>query len=927
MLDKLISNARRWIGFKEKGVQATGRPMTGGYESFNYTYWQQARDLPPFDFWAIHAMLRDSQVRLCLAIRSAPLFGVEWGWKERGQWQPGIKADRPEVAAFVERQMNKIWHNHLQEILKAQIWGWSAAEVCLRLGPTNLIEVNRLEFRRAEDTRLITRRGEPAGVEFRRVQGDDSGSVVNISFPEAFFHAYDKEPGQDYGNSALFGAFSPWCDKWLNGGALDVRRLFMHRDAYGSGDLGYPDGSTFIEGKEIPNRDIARKIMDDIRSGHSICRPSERDEKGNEKWPYQRAQVTANPQHILQYPKDLDDEIRQGMGIPDGVIDDAGTGAWGGKRIPMAAFYASLDSWVVTICNELTEQVLEPLVMWNFGQAHDFEIDHKPLAEQAMEQQSNAGGGMQPQQQQPGQPGGPNQQSDDDNDPFGAFIDEPDDGPQDGDTRPGKIGNTLEFKRSRWRDENKRITSMSLAKRAAELVNGATERVRLSLGDQTRAPEGGVTIDGTLYKGGEFVPGKTQQEVDDAAKSGSTKQEPAKANYNPQTQSEEFKNWFGDWENDPGGASKVVDAEGRPLAVYHGTSSPGFDSFSPEKIGSATDGGHLGRGFYFSTDSKITDGSQASIPVWLSIRRPLTISLPSFRDDKRDVVRQALGLPENASSEEVTRSAQDAGFDGVILDYGPAGYHHREIVAFDPAQIKSATGNRGTFDSESDNIRMSLARMSWERYEGDRGGSGWKNTATGEVRYQDDMPGESDTKDKDPESPSPGDIKADGNKTWRFNRNAKWELVDKDGWGHVADRTSFDSFVQEAKSWDTSKGNLESVVDLASGDFIRTAEKGVGLNFEGYASYINASTVRKVIKDHGNEKDPYLSVSMEDIENIGDALNFPDEIIPAGKDAETGLSAIEVRKRFNGRTVVIQLIHSKKRRLAVKTMFKQRSKK
>jgi hypothetical protein len=33
----------------------------------------------------------------------------------------------------------------------------------------------------------------------------------------------------------------------------------------------------------------------------------------------------------------------------------------------------------------------------------------------------------------------------------------------------------------------------------------------------------------------------------------------------------QFKAWFGDWENDPENASKVVDENGEPLVVYHGT--------------------------------------------------------------------------------------------------------------------------------------------------------------------------------------------------------------------------------------------------------------------------------------------------------------------------------------------------------------------
>lgn len=37
--------------------------------------------------------------------------------------------------------------------------------------------------------------------------------------------------------------------------------------------------------------------------------------------------------------------------------------------------------------------------------------------------------------------------------------------------------------------------------------------------------------------------------------------------------SDKFKRWFGDWENDPQNASKVVDGNGLPLPVYHGTTS------------------------------------------------------------------------------------------------------------------------------------------------------------------------------------------------------------------------------------------------------------------------------------------------------------------------------------------------------------------
>ena len=44
----------------------------------------------------------------------------------------------------------------------------------------------------------------------------------------------------------------------------------------------------------------------------------------------------------------------------------------------------------------------------------------------------------------------------------------------------------------------------------------------------------------------------------------------------------EFKAWFGDWENDPANASKVVDENGEPLVCYHQSDSEKIDVFKPK---------------------------------------------------------------------------------------------------------------------------------------------------------------------------------------------------------------------------------------------------------------------------------------------------------------------------------------------------------
>ena len=43
-----------------------------------------------------------------------------------------------------------------------------------------------------------------------------------------------------------------------------------------------------------------------------------------------------------------------------------------------------------------------------------------------------------------------------------------------------------------------------------------------------------------------------------------------------------FKAWFGDWEHDPENASKVVDENGEPLVVFHGSKTAGFTVFNKD---------------------------------------------------------------------------------------------------------------------------------------------------------------------------------------------------------------------------------------------------------------------------------------------------------------------------------------------------------
>ena len=144
-----------------------------------------------------------------------------------------------------------------------------------------------------------------------------------------------------------------------------------------------------------------------------------------------------------------------------------------------------------------------------------------------------------------------------------------------------------------------------------------------------------------------------------------------------QVRTKAFKEWFGDWENDPANASKVVDENGEPMVMTHNTTANPFDVFNTEKS--------LGKASYFANSLAIENGEvggfvkgNTNISTFLNIRNPYeSIEFTDFDD------------------------AREEGYDGAII----SGDGMMVAAAFSPNQIKSATDNIGTFDANNPDIR------------------------------------------------------------------------------------------------------------------------------------------------------------------------------------------------------------------------------
>lgn len=173
-----------------------------------------------------------------------------------------------------------------------------------------------------------------------------------------------------------------------------------------------------------------------------------------------------------------------------------------------------------------------------------------------------------------------------------------------------------------------------------------------------------------------------------------------------------------------GNVSKVVDENGEPLAVYHGT--PKFDRFNIFKKGS---GGYLGPAMYFTNlkayaqkyENKWGEGGNL-YDVFLSLRNPLVVKSINPAKEILKTIYGKDGIYDKRSQKQsydtkILSSAdikklQSKGYDGVIWEYGGS----KEYAVYDSSKIKSATDNIGTFNTNNSDIRYSISEDDAARF-------------------------------------------------------------------------------------------------------------------------------------------------------------------------------------------------------------------
>jgi hypothetical protein len=181
-----------------------------------------------------------------------------------------------------------------------------------------------------------------------------------------------------------------------------------------------------------------------------------------------------------------------------------------------------------------------------------------------------------------------------------------------------------------------------------------------------------------------------------------------------------FKQWFGDWENSPENSSKVVDENGEPLPVYHGTNYSDFTEFDDLYIGNNTN--NAKSGFYFTNnylsalsytesdwdwreeDEKDESTDERDILYcFLNIRNPLEKNYSNKYLYESDWSFSDLALEKN----------KDGAIQYNVIDNWSFGdknkkedYIGNNYIVFNSNQIKLSDGSNTTFDSNNPDIRF-----------------------------------------------------------------------------------------------------------------------------------------------------------------------------------------------------------------------------
>lgn len=365
--------------------------------------WMRGADMPQItlrrdlEFMQMHPIVSSA-----LDYYKSGIAGAEfWGGPDHNN-PDNIKgkpiSPDPRVAEFVLAHVERFWQRGVPFLQDGGYpYGWAGGEHIYKEVHGMMVWSHLKDFH-PHDTFVLTVKYQPVGIRVKNIREKQPIDLwfASENIPaKAAWYPHRPRFNQFYGQSQLIGAWRPWRRLGWRDAVEQVIDAAIYRAGYKGPVVRHPpeDMQTAREG--IPGtredargaprrsaRDVARQLVEWAKAGAGFTLSSAQypaAQGGGNKWDIEWPDHVMDVRPLIEAARYLEDQIMLGIGVPPELVKAGGTGSgYSGRSIPREAFLDGQQKVADAMLQIFVEQVVKPLVLWNFGDI-PFEVSCKPL--------------------------------------------------------------------------------------------------------------------------------------------------------------------------------------------------------------------------------------------------------------------------------------------------------------------------------------------------------------------------------------------------------------------------------------------------------------------------------------------------------------------------------------------------------------------
>lgn len=378
--------------------------------------WLAGTDMPQMTLRRdIEFMLTHPIVIVALDYFKSGILGAQF-WGDKDHLDPSNIFGKPisedaRVAEFVLSQVERFWRQAVPLMQEGGYpYGWGCGEHIYK-EVNGVMTWDRVKDFHPSDTFILTQDFRAVGVRVKRIRG--AKSTMDLWFAsgaipaKVCWYAHRPRFNQHYGRSQLIGAWRPWRRLGWRDCVEQVIDAAIYRAGYAGPIIKHPPEdmqtarsgapATQTDGAGNPRRsarDVARQMVEWAKAGAGFTMSSATypaTHGGGPKWSIDWPTAVMDVMPLVEAAKYMEDQIFYGIGVPPELIRASGTGSgYSGRSIPREAFMMEQQSIANSMLYMFIAQVVQPLVLLNFGDI-PFSVNVKSLLKSTTEDKQQGG--------------------------------------------------------------------------------------------------------------------------------------------------------------------------------------------------------------------------------------------------------------------------------------------------------------------------------------------------------------------------------------------------------------------------------------------------------------------------------------------------------------------------------------------------------